>query len=454
MNSQLTDNAQARSTGSMPINRALLDGSSRSKNENKNAAPNLLATCEFCDHLDDRELSPENLVESAIRDFEERQELFWEATQAGIVEFAGKDTGERNALRSGNVVPQSNPASANFSPQPVADFLKLKLPPKEALIDGILHRRDQISLTGRRRNGKTTLLHNLAIAGALGRKEYLGFPIPRPFKTVSFYLEDDAGEMQGKLSRMLGNETTRNFHLYSRSDFFAWKIPIDVKNKGFQNRVIAACDVLKPDLIIFDNLGMLIGADYNNSKDVHALMDFVFLLAQKFNAAVLIAAHPRKGSGLDKLGNKISLATDTERFFEETMGTSHFVNSTGSLWGMERNGEMTTLLLGAQRLTGQQTLTVVEKSDNEWFVKVDDRGFAYGTVCNTPKRESAWKLLPEGKTFSYIEARELVKTALSSSSSFNAWWKELRRNMLVVEEGTERYRKGFKLPTPKKQGAK
>ena len=96
------------------------------------------------------------------------------------------------------------------------------LPPKEPLIEEVLYRRDRISLTGRRRNGKTTLLHNLALAAAAGLPNYLAYRIPRPFSVLSFYLEDDARELQDKLGRMKRRLQVEVdlFHLYTREDLW------------------------------------------------------------------------------------------------------------------------------------------------------------------------------------------------------------------------------------------
>jgi len=335
-----------------------------------------------------------------------------------------------------------------FQPQSVSDFLDRDFPPKEPLIEGILNRRDLISLTGRRRNGKTTLLHNLAVAGALVREDFLGFKIPRSFRTVSFYLEDDGGEMQEKIRRMMKGAKTDRFHLYTRTDFMDWRIPINVKDPRFKQRVDEACTAHKPDLIVFDNLGMLVSANYNDAKEIQELMHFAYGLAQKFNAAVLIAAHPRKGSRVDKIGGGgITLVDDSEKFFEETMGSSHFVNSTGSLWGIERTGDHTDLLLGTQRYNGTQTFTVVEKNDDEWFERVSDLKNAERTVINTPARKKAWDLLPPDRAFSYVEARELVKSAMKSSSTFSQWWRELVRLQLVKEAGEKNRYTKIKLPS-------
>jgi hypothetical protein len=341
---------------------------------------------------------------------------------------------------------------ASIEPQTLSAFLKRKFPPKEPLIEGVLYRRDQISLTGRRRHGKTTLLGNIAIAGALGN-DYLGFKIPHAFNTVAFLLEDDPGELQDKFCGMLGNEEMpKRVHIYTRNDFVAKQIPIDMGNPKFREFVLSRClcNDCKPDLVMFDNLGMLIGADYNNSKRIHSLTDVTYKLTQQLNAAVLIAAHPRKGAGttLDTFGDreKVTLANNPEEFFEATMGSSHFINSTGSLWGIERNEEdQTTILLGSQRVTGRQSITRAEKNENGWFELLDDKELAFAAAVNTPKRAKAWRLLPKPPaTFSYLEAETLFSSQkVLAPSNFNAWFKELRRVGLIAEPTPERYCRTF-----------
>jgi hypothetical protein len=88
--------------------------------------------------------------------------------------------------------------------------------------------------------------------------------------------------------------------------------------------------------------------------------DRYFAKKREEHAEALAAAHPRKGAGTtqDTMGDrqKITLANNPEEFFEATMGSSHFINSTGSLWGIERDEEdQTTILLGSQRVTGRQS---------------------------------------------------------------------------------------------------
>jgi len=344
---------------------------------------------------------------------------------------------ERNATSAPTVNGITIPEAEAFSPQTFSDFQARTMRAKQPLIDTVLYSRDRIALTGRRRHGKTTIISNIAFAGALKATEYLGFKIPRPFSTVAFYLEDDETELKIKLDRMAqGVKGIKLFHLYTREDFWRWRIPIDVKDTRFVRRVLEACDAAKPDLVTFDNLGHLIGADYNNPTAVHALMnDLIFPLQHLYNAAVLIAAHPRKGSRVnDDADEPISLVKTPELFFEETMGSSHFINTTGSLWGVERdyNTERSHLCLGSQRFTGARgSFTLVEKDDADWFHIVNDLMEAGKLALNTPKRKEAWSRLPESD-FTYVQARDVLVKGVMAGGTFNDWWKELVRLHLIV----------------------
>lgn len=352
----------------------------------------------------------------------------------------GADLAKRSPALAKYLAGQSAQAKQPFEPQTAKRFLTRTFPDKEPLIEGVLYRRDIISLTARRRHGKTTLQQNIAVAGS-ERREYLGYVIPKPFRTVSFYLEDDGRELQLKLARMTGGSAPERFHLYTRRDFMEWKIPIQISNENFRKQVLTCCEAARPDLINFDNLGRLIRADYNNPKEIEILMEFTYLLCETFNAAVLIAAHPRKGNRLDGLDNAASLRKgNREKFFEECMGSSHFINSTGSLWGMERDGDETCLCMGSQRFDGfSESLTLINKNESDWFEPVKDGQL--NLILTSTKRKRGWNGLPKGD-FSYLEAEATItREKIMSSSSFYGFWKELIRHGLVVEVAPKRYRR-------------
>jgi RecA-family ATPase len=73
----------------------------------------------------------------------------------------------------------------------LGEFLGKNLPKKEPLVEGMVYRRDNCTLVGRRRHGKTTLVSNLVLALTMPRPDFLGYPIPEARRVAIFYLEDD-----------------------------------------------------------------------------------------------------------------------------------------------------------------------------------------------------------------------------------------------------------------------
>ena len=286
-------------------------------------------------------------------------------------------------------------------------------------------------LGGRRRHGKTTFIGNLSFALTLPRPDFLGFTISRPARVLAIFLEDDAGELQMKMTKMAKDGSADDrLALYTREDLSIARIPIDITNQRFTKFIIEKCKAHRPDLIILDNLAQFIGADYNNWKLIHRAMSFVWEPTRDFDAAVIIAAHPRKrDKKSDSFGQTaVSLRNDPEGFFEEIMGSSHFVNSCGSLWGIERNLDTnrTDFLGGTQRFNGQQSIMTLEKDEDDWLCRVSDLEINLPLVLNTRTRKQAWQLLPESP-FSYSEGEKLVKPAMKSSSTFHAWFDECKR---------------------------
>jgi hypothetical protein len=317
----------------------------------------------------------------------------------------------------------------------LGDFLNRSLPKKEPLVDGLIYRRDNCTLVGRRRHGKTTLVSNLVLALTLPRADFLGYKIPEPRRVAISYLEDDPSELQEKLRLQRGTgDTADRLHLFTKEDVFAAGARTSAADPKFRQFVLDKCAEAKPDLIVFDNLGHLLEGDYNNSKRVHELVTFAYKLNNEFDAAVLFLAHPRKQSA----EWKVSLTVDPEQFFEEVLGSSHIINSTGTLWGIQRDNEQTYFLGGAQRYKGEQGTTALDyDKDLGWFEVKDDFAINLPLVVNTEKRRNAWAAFPG--TFTYSEARNAAKPHLKSGGSFTPFWNELRQKKLVCSSDGEHY---------------
>src|SRR4030095_7647546 len=100
---------------------------------------------------------------------------------------------------------------------------------------------------------------------------------------------------------------------------------------------------------------------------------------------------------------------DGTAFFESVMGSSQFINSTGNLWGLERQDERTIFLGGRQRAEGYQQRAYLELGDDGRFRLLSDAEANYQLVINTSQRERAWALLPDPPaTFGFTEGH--VKT--------------------------------------------
>jgi hypothetical protein len=322
------------------------------------------------------------------------------------------------------------------------DFLAKPLPKKEPLVEGLLYRRDNCTLVGRRRHGKTTLVSNLVLALTLPKEEFLGYRIPEARRVAIFYLEDDQAELQEKLTLQRGaGDTADRLQLITREDVFDAEIRTSAESPKFREYVESKCNEAKPDLIVFDNLSHLLEGDYNNAKRVHALVTFAYILNKRFNAAVLFLAHPRKRNA----EFKVQLTDDPEQFFEEVLGSSHIINSTGTLWGIQRDDQQTYFLGGAQRYTGEQGATALDyNKDTGWFEAKDEFALNFQLVVNTEKRRNAWSAFP--CCFTYSEARDAARPHLRSEGSFTPFWGELKQKKLLRSDDGEHYQKAGKEP--------
>jgi AAA domain len=340
---------------------------------------------------------------------------------------------------------QTTPSNPTVTSRTAADFLRLELPPKQPIISGICYRRDIIALGGRRRHGKTNFCLNLGVGLTHPWPDFVGYEIERPFRVLEVLLEDDATEVQDKLRKVLNvDPPSERLAIMTRNDFLDANVPIHIQSKQFGQAIMLACETHKPDLIVLDNLSQLVAADYNNSVLIHEVTQLAHKLTNCFDAAVLIPAHPRKRSN-DASGKTLqgTLKEDPEGFFENIMGSSHFINSCGSHWGIERDLEtdQTVFLGGAQRLTGQQSVATLEIGEDHRLRVVHDYGENLKLACNTLKRKEAWDLLPSGP-FTYMEGFNSVKAVMKSESTYNAWWREyLIRLGLLTPTGSGKYMK-------------
>jgi hypothetical protein len=332
----------------------------------------------------------------------------------------------------------SPPSHKTFFPDTATEFLKRKLPVKSPIIEGLLYHRDMVALGARRRHGKTTFVIDLALTLAEGKGQFLGYDIAGPAKTLLVLIEDDPSELQTRLSKHLGEspEVSDRVSIVTREDFADNGAKVDIADENFQRLLERWAAVQKPDVIVLDNLSFLIAARFNDAEQMHKVAMFLYKLASKYNAALIVCAHPRKDSVDPKTKKKnLTLENETDLWFEQLMGSSHFINAMPSLWGLERDRaqDVTVFVGGRQRVDGSQHVMNITY-DNGRLTLVNDYEVNYSRIVNTPKRVAAWNALPaRPATFTRSEAEKLITEHLKSASSKHEWLSELKRLKLLVD---------------------
>jgi hypothetical protein len=310
------------------------------------------------------------------------------------------------------------------------ELLARQIPEQEPLVEGLLHSRDLVALGARRRNGKTSFVTDLGVELAAGSSDFLGYPIQKPRRSLLFMLEDDTGEYRDKLKKVLKQrDTAGRISVVLREDFYEAGVQLNIMDDGFGEALQQKAKEHKPDLIVLDNLAQIVCGDYNEPTKIDRVMRLARRLASDHNAALIIPAHPKK----EDPQNKIELIEDPSAFFESIMGSSHFINSTGSLWGMQRqDDDIVAFVGGRQRGDGKQRSCYLAMDEDGRYYVTSDAKAHIKLACNTDQRFQAWKLLPEPpQTFRYGEAEKLVESALKKSA-FEEWIKECRRLGLIV----------------------
>lgn len=316
------------------------------------------------------------------------------------------------------------------------DFLKRVYDVKEPLIEGLLYQRDLIAFGGRRRNGKTSVAFNLAVALASGKPSFLGHIIPKACKVQGVFLEDDPGELQKKYGKLFANERLEGrFDIIPRDLIPRSTTAARIDDEGFRAFITESVLRFNPDLLIIDNLTFLVGGNYNEAPPMQKVQEYVYSLAEATNCAVLIPAHLKKRSEYTTI-----LREDPDKWFEEIMGSSHFINSFGSLWGIEKrprkNEDQADFCGGTQRLNGEYVLCTTEyNKDTGWFNIVNDELNNLDVALrDNPLRRKVWRALPKDTPIAYADLRRIAVEEGMAATTFDYFFsKSLANSNLAVK---------------------
>ena len=258
-----------------------------------------------------------------------------------------------------------------------------------------------------------------------------------------YLLEDDAKQLQDRFRRMLTSNEDQDddwkeylndegrLLIRTKEDFVQSGIQRNALSKDFQQAVEDDCANFRPDAVIFDNLGILIGADYTEHTKIADYTRFIEFLSNRYDCAVLTATHLRK---IDR-NKPTNIVKDGDGFFEEAMGSSHFMNSCGSMWGLQKSKEedgTTFFRGGAQRRHGFSQLIPLHLK-HDWFEQADDFLASFELAVRTDKRKRAWSSLPS--QFTFTQGASAVRGVLSEKAFAN-FWVELKNLRLILPADT------------------
>lgn len=258
-------------------------------------------------------VSAERAVELMLEHWNERCSPPWDAGELATIcgnaanyALARQGSGGVSALREEAGAPVTLPPPSSRGKFD-AVFQKRELtpleqiPPRQWIMHRLLLRCETAVLAGAGGVGKSALSLAIAAHGAVGRT-FGNYPVPRPFKTVIYNLEDDRHEMEARLYATCATygldiaEVERNVLLWPGRE-----MRFRLLDKNHQ---IAMADVqelarlLKGnsfDVLTLDPLVSLHHEDENNNVAMGEVMEAVNGLARLANVAALVLQHTPKG---------------------------------------------------------------------------------------------------------------------------------------------------------------
>lgn len=178
--------------------------------------------------------------------------------------------------------------------QTLGSFLAEPDPEFDWIIPGLLERQDRVILTGREGRGKSTLLRQIAVAGASGLHPFTFKPLPFPVRTIYVDLESGRRHVKRKF---------RDLVKVAGEDLDAGAVWVECKPNGMSvtkqedlQWLSVMCKEVQPDLIIIGPLYKMTHGnpcDEEPAREISAVFD---TLRSVLDCAVIIEAHTAKAA--------------------------------------------------------------------------------------------------------------------------------------------------------------
>lgn len=190
-----------------------------------------------------------------------------------------------------------NPFDALVNP---AHLAGIEPPPRQWIVNEWLPRGTATLLPGPGGIGKSLLAQQLQTATALGAS-FLGLDTT-PCKSLAFYCEDDADELHRRGNSICYHYSAQMSDLgdirwqgrFGKENVLATFEDGLLKVTPFFDFIVEAMERTGSELLILDNVAKLFGGNENDRSQVTQFVNKIGEIAVRFNAAVLLLAHPGK----------------------------------------------------------------------------------------------------------------------------------------------------------------
>jgi RecA-family ATPase len=179
------------------------------------------------------------------------------------------------------------------------ELLSRDIPPRDDLVENLIQAKSFNFLAGEEGCGKSLLAMNLAVAVSTGMEKWLSYPIKKSGRVIYLNNELTDEDFIRRLIRMKSRLPTEE-HITNL--IVAPETPL-IQNCW--HSLEEKCEREKPVLVILDCLYLAHREDENDSTAMRNLMLYFLRLRNRFNLAVIVVHHTRKGARNSQMRNDL-----------------------------------------------------------------------------------------------------------------------------------------------------
>lgn len=182
---------------------------------------------------------------------------------------------------------------ATFGSYNGQEFLDLKLPKREWLVEGLIREMDSVILCGNEKSGKSLFIFQLIHALTSGQMFLDHYKVTRNYKIVYIQLEGELNDSQDRMKRMMKTQ-----ELHPENFLIMFYPPMEMHDNsyriGLQNTIKEKWDGEKPDLIIFDPLYFCFTGSLSDDNVVRQFIGNLRSFKEVLDCAIILVHHTHK----------------------------------------------------------------------------------------------------------------------------------------------------------------